>query len=117
MATLIESTVRVTTRHTENAPIASVAATASFRRVDATGAERPLKPQAPDDRIMVRYPLMRGRITHAASKISQDGPAILRRQLPRKWQNGGKAGGYARYISSYARYSIAYSSEVETGSR
>src|SRR6266436_1514731 len=57
MATLVENTVRVTTRHTDNAPIASVAATASFRRDEATGAERPLKPQAPDDRIMVRYSL------------------------------------------------------------
>src|SRR5476651_1703125 len=57
METLIESTVRVTIRHSESAPIASVAATASFRRDEATGAERPLKPQAPDDPFMVRYPL------------------------------------------------------------
>jgi hypothetical protein len=41
IATLIESTVRVTTRHNDNAPIASVAATASFRRDEATGAVRP----------------------------------------------------------------------------
>jgi hypothetical protein len=53
MLTLIESTVRVTIRHSDNAPIASVAATASFRRDEATGAVRPLKPQAPDDLIMV----------------------------------------------------------------
>jgi len=72
MATLIESTVRVTTRHSDNAPIASVAATASLRRDEATGAVRPLKPQAPDDPGMVRIPLMRGRITPATLGISQD---------------------------------------------
>ena len=73
MATLIENTVRVTTRHTDNAPIASVAATASFRRDEATGAERPLKPQAPDDRIMVRD-FLDGRANQSAatSRISQD---------------------------------------------
>jgi hypothetical protein len=59
---------------------------------------------------------MRGRITRATPKISQDRPAILRRRLPRKWQNGGKSGSYARYFRSYARYSIAFSSEVATGS-
>jgi hypothetical protein len=53
METLIESTVRVTIRHSDSEPIASEAATASISRVDATGAKRPLKPQAPDDRIMV----------------------------------------------------------------
>ena len=53
METLIESTVRVTIRHSDNELIASEAATASISRVDATGIERPLKPQAPDDRIMV----------------------------------------------------------------
>ena len=55
--TLIDSTVRVTIRHSDNEPIASVAATASVSRDEATGAERPLKPQAPDDRFMVRYSL------------------------------------------------------------
>ena len=64
METLIESTVRVTIAHSDNEQIASEAATASFRRDDeATGAERPLKPVAPGDRIMVRDPSMRGRIT------------------------------------------------------
>ena len=53
METLIESTVRVTIRHSDSEPIASEAATASISRVDATGTERPLKPQAPDDLIMV----------------------------------------------------------------
>jgi hypothetical protein len=73
MVTLIESTVRVTIRHSDNAPIASVAATASFRRDEATGAERPLKPQAPDDRIMIRYSLdARANQPPATPEISQD---------------------------------------------
>lgn len=54
--TLIESTVRVTIRHSDNAPIASEAATASVSRDDATGAERPLKPAAPGDRFMAGDP-------------------------------------------------------------
>ena len=53
MLTLIESTVRETIRHSDNAPIASEAATAPVSRDEATGAERPLKPAAPGDRIMV----------------------------------------------------------------
>ncbi|MDB5635782.1 MAG: hypothetical protein JWP51_690 [Bradyrhizobium sp.] len=52
MATLIESTVRVTIRHSDSEPIASEAATASVSREEATSAERMLKPDAPDDRIM-----------------------------------------------------------------
>ena len=51
--TRIESTVRVTIRHSDSEPIASDAATASISRDEATGAERPLKPAAPGDRIMV----------------------------------------------------------------
>ena len=79
VATLIESTVRVTTRHNDNAPIASVAATASFRRDEATGAVRPLKPQAPDDLIMVGILQCAGE-SPAALRIIRDSPAILRRQ-------------------------------------
>ena len=41
METLIDSTVRVTIRHSDNDPIASEAATASVSRDEATGAERP----------------------------------------------------------------------------
>ena len=52
MLTLIESTVRATIRHSDSEPIASEAATASISRDEATGAERPLKPTAPGDRIM-----------------------------------------------------------------
>jgi hypothetical protein len=50
--TLIENTVRVTIRHSDNPLIASEAATAWVSRDDATGAQRPLKPTAPGDRIM-----------------------------------------------------------------
>jgi hypothetical protein len=52
MLTLIESTVRATIRHSDSEPIASEAATASISRDEATGAERPLKPAAPGDRVM-----------------------------------------------------------------
>ncbi len=62
--TLIDNTVRVTIRQSDNAPIASVAATASISRVDATGAGRLLKPAAPDDRFMAFEILQSaGRIT------------------------------------------------------
>src|SRR5258705_11754699 len=52
MVTLIESTVSVTIRHTDSAPIASEAATVWVSRDDATGAERPSKPAPPRDRVM-----------------------------------------------------------------
>jgi hypothetical protein len=34
--------------------------------------------------------------------------------MPRKWQNGGKAGDYARYSSGYARYSWRLSARLGT---
>jgi hypothetical protein len=52
MLTLIDSTVRLTITHSDSEQIASVAATASVSLDEATGAERPLKPKAPGDRIM-----------------------------------------------------------------
>ena len=52
MLTLIESTVRVTIRHSDSEPSASEAATASASRDEATGADVLSKPGAPDDRIM-----------------------------------------------------------------
>jgi hypothetical protein len=72
METLIENTVRVTIRHSDSEPIASVAATASVNREQATGAERPLKPQAPCDRIMAEIPSRRGRITRDTGKSRSD---------------------------------------------
>ena len=63
METLIESTVRVTIRHSDNPPIASEAATAWVSPDEATGAERLLKPAAPGDRIMAGFPRGCGRIT------------------------------------------------------
>ena len=51
--TLIESTVRVTTRQSDSAPIASEAAMALVNREEATGARRLTKPAVPGDRIMV----------------------------------------------------------------
>ena len=52
MQTLIDSTLRLTIRHSDSAPIASEAATAWVSREEATGAERLAKPTAPDDRVM-----------------------------------------------------------------
>jgi len=54
--TCVESTVRVTIRHSDNAPIASEAATAWVSLDDAVGAAQLSKPAAPDDRIMGRNP-------------------------------------------------------------
>jgi hypothetical protein len=52
MVTLIESTVSVTIKHSDSAPIASEAATVSVSRDEAAGAERLSKPALPCDRIM-----------------------------------------------------------------
>src|SRR5260370_11006436 len=54
MVTLIESTVSVTIRHSDSAPIASEAATVWVSRDDATGAEQPSKPAPPRDRVMAK---------------------------------------------------------------
>src|SRR5258708_37669104 len=53
MVTLIESTVSVTIRHSDSAPIASDAATVSVSRDEATGAGQPSKPAPPPgDRVI-----------------------------------------------------------------
>lgn len=49
---LIDSTVKVTMRQSDNVPIASEVAMAPSNREDATGAQ-PSKPTVPGDRIMV----------------------------------------------------------------
>lgn len=64
MPTLIETTVRVTIRQSDNAANASEPATGSVNRNDATGVLPPPKPAAPDDRFMAEDSLKaRGRIT------------------------------------------------------
>ena len=52
MVALIDSTVRVTTRHSESVPIASEVAMAPSNREEATGARLLSKPTAPDDPII-----------------------------------------------------------------
>jgi hypothetical protein len=79
METLIESTVRVTIRHSDNEPIASVAATASASRDEATGADGLSKPAGPGDRIMAEI-LQGAGESPEASRILQESPAILRRR-------------------------------------
>jgi hypothetical protein len=54
MVTLIESIVSVTTRHNDNAPIATDAATAWDNRGGAADAGRLPKPAVPGDRLMVK---------------------------------------------------------------
>jgi hypothetical protein len=73
---LIESNVSVTTRQSESEPIASVAATASVNRDDATGAAWRLKPIAPVGGVMALYPSTRARITRVV-KRSLYSPAIF----------------------------------------
>jgi hypothetical protein len=71
--TLIDSTVSVTARHSETAPIASVAAMALVSRDEATGAGRLTKPTVPGDRIMVQILQDAGRITRDASQYHSAG--------------------------------------------
>lgn len=75
--TRIDSTVSVTAKHSDKAPIASVAAIALVNREDATGAGRPEKPTVPDDRIMVQFlqdagesPAMSGNFAESAGNIA-----------------------------------------------
>jgi hypothetical protein len=51
---LLDSTVRVTIRHSDSEAIASDAATASLNRGDATAAAGLVKPAATADRVMVQ---------------------------------------------------------------
>jgi hypothetical protein len=79
METLIESTVRVTIRHSDSEPIASVAATASASRDEATGADGLSKPAGPGDRVMAGILQCPGE-SPEAPPILQESPAILRRR-------------------------------------
>jgi hypothetical protein len=83
MVALIDNTVSVTTRQSDNVPTASDVAMALVNREEATGAGRLAKPTMPGDRIMVLNPSRRGRIT---PRISLSGPATLRRIST---ENGG----------------------------
>jgi hypothetical protein len=89
MLTLIENTVSVTIRHSDNEPIASAAATASISRDEATGAEWPAKPPAPDDRVMAEF--LR---CASESLATQQGLAAIAGNIaaaaPQKWQNDGR---------------------------
>jgi hypothetical protein len=79
METLIESTVMVTITHSDIEPIASVAATASASRDEATGADGLSKPAARGDRVMAEI-LQDAGESPAAPRILQESPAILRRR-------------------------------------
>jgi hypothetical protein len=82
MVILLESTVSVTTRQSDNAPTASEAAMALVNQEDATGAGRPSKPAVPDDRIMVQI------LTCAGESPTASG---AKRRNPR-WQYCGGTG-------------------------
>ncbi|MGZ3297035.1 MAG: hypothetical protein ACXU9D_27655, partial [Xanthobacteraceae bacterium] len=105
--TLIESTVRVTIRHSDSAPIASEAATASVSRDDATGAERLLKPAAPGDRFMAGRPFNAGRITRNPQYIAGIA-GYFAAEGRRKWRKDGRTGSCARYTRCYARYFLPF---------
>jgi len=79
METLIDSNVMVTIRHSDIEPSASVAATASANRDEATGADGLSKPAARDDRIMAGILQGVGE-SPATPLILQESPAILRRR-------------------------------------
>jgi hypothetical protein len=87
MATLVDSTVRVTIRHSDSEPSASEAATASVSRDEATGVDGLSKPAGPGDRIMAEI-LQGAGESPAVSRILQESPAILRR---RRLENGEMA--------------------------
>src|SRR6266850_2680405 len=102
MVTLIESTVSVTIRHSDSAPIASEAATVWVSRDDATGAERLSKPAPPPcDRVMAEILRCAGESPATSGGWQQARPAILRRRSVQKWRNDGRGNGYARF----SRYS------------
>ena len=108
IASLIESNVSVTIRHSESEPTASVAATASANRGDATGADRRLKPVAPVDGVMAEHPSC-GRESPATVNMSRDSPAILRQGRLEHGQNTAdvpmwpvsRLGGDARRIVDF----------------
>jgi hypothetical protein len=86
---LIDSTVSVTTKHSDSVPIASEVAMALVSREDATGAGRLSKPAAPGDRTMSKsfrtrsnHPATPGNVTMPAGNI-----AAVSHQ---KWRNRGK---------------------------
>ena len=56
IATSIDTTMRATIRHSDSPPIASRPATTWVSLDKATGAERPSKPTAPDDRGIAENP-------------------------------------------------------------
>jgi hypothetical protein len=68
MLAFIESAAIATARQSENAPKASDAATASINRGEATLALWPLKPCAPEERIMAPKSL----------EAAGESPAVLR---------------------------------------
>jgi hypothetical protein len=75
MPTLVESTVRVTTTHNDNALIASAVATARISGNEETGA-RLLKPVAPCDPNMAKI-LTKLRANHpTATKVARRGGRI-----------------------------------------
>jgi hypothetical protein len=92
METLIESTVRVTIRHSDSDPIASVAATASVSRDEATGADGLSKPAGPGDRIMAEILQCAGESPAARSRFCRN-----RRQYcgSARLENGKMAAGSA----------------------
>src|SRR5229473_2521767 len=91
MPALIESTVRVTIRHSESAPTASEPATAWVSLDDAKDATRPSKPVPPGDRIMAEILECAGESPATLSDFAAIAGNIAAAR-PGKWQNGGGRG-------------------------
>jgi hypothetical protein len=98
MLALIESTARATIKHSDSEPIASAAATASVNADEAVVALWPLKPAAPDGRIMVWIPLKAraNHLRHRKESRNARGQHWGGCRF-KKWQKRGKAQHYARY--------------------
>ena len=87
--TLIDSTVMVTSRHTDSEATASEAASAFDSRADAMRADRSPKPiPETGDRSMVVNPQNGQRIT--PSQKSQESLSTLRRGTRQTWRKRGK---------------------------
>jgi hypothetical protein len=104
MVTSVESTVRTTIRHNDNAPIASEATTARVRRDDATGAAKPSKPVAPGDRTIPKSLIARANHLQRPTNLATIAGNIAA-VPPQKRRNGGDASAVLR--SRYASYWVA----------
>ena len=104
MVASVESAVRATITHNDNALIASEATTARVSRDDATGAAKPSKPVAPSDRIIPKSLIAQANHLQRPTNLATIAGNIAA-ALPQKWRNGGDASAVLR--PRYASYRVA----------